>query len=65
MFKSPPARARDPPGALAPAESSMPPPSLLFPVLTLNTSAPTRMDWEERRAMLFTIKSCIFVSSSL
>lgn len=50
---------------MAPAESSMPPHSLFVPVLTVNTSAPTRMDWEELRAILFTIKSCIFLSSSL
>lgn len=51
---------------MALAESSMSPHPIFFPILTLNTSVPTRMDWEEElRAILFTIKSCVFVSSSL
>lgn len=49
-------------GAMALTEPSMPPPSKCPPVLTLNMGVPTGMDWDELRAVPFTIKSCIFLS---
>lgn len=49
-------------GAVALIETSMPAHSKFPPILTLNMGVPTGIDWDELRAVPFTIKNCIFPS---
>lgn len=61
-----PAPAQNLTGAMELVETSMPPHAKFPPILTLNMGVPTRrMDGDELRVVPFTIKSCIFVRSSL
>lgn len=60
-----PAPAQNLTGAMALVEASMPPHPKFPSILTLNMGIPTEMDWDELKVVPFTIKSCIFVLSSL
>ena len=63
--KGHPAPDQDLTGAMTLVETSMLPHSKFLPVLILNMDIPIGINWHELRAVPFTIKSCIFVLSSL